>query len=101
MITENIKTINSAIDEAENVIEAKRGEAVGMMDNYGHVLKAMERAGAAAGEIGKLMKELWSCLKSDDLDAAQIVLDQLEGTTLAAAAEYIRLAAEGRRAARG
>ena len=91
-------TINSAIcNELDRIIQ-ERGEETSTMDSYGHVLKTLERAGDAAKEIGSTLKEVWKSLRCGDEDTALVLLGEVRRNADAAAREYIKLAAEARRA---
>ena len=92
------KTVSMAIEAAQARIGKARGEVLSLMDSYGYINKALDNAGAAAGELSKKLKEVWKGLKDGDDEAADVMLQDLNRAAADCAELYIRLAAETQRA---
>ena len=92
------RTVAAAIEAAGEKIQQARGDTLSLMDSYGYINKTLANADAAAGELGKKLKEVWKHLKDGDDDAAMVMLQDMNRAAADCAAMYVKLAAETNRA---
>ena len=77
-------------------IETRKGEIdtpASSCEAYAKLLLEVERCGAAAGSIAKLMKELWSGVKENDETVVCAYCKEIESVCRATAAAYANMAA--------